>query len=426
MRRRWWPGVVLIIAGLGFPAVGSAQSAYTLDACVQAALQHNEDFIAQRELLLQADERYRQAVAGVLPDVGASAYYLRQDASAGSSVSPEVGSVKITATQPLFQGFREYAALRRTRGLIDAQTETRQAAGLQVYADVARYFYLVLAGQKDLEHIDAGLGLYDQRLRDLQARVRIGRSRPSEVLTVQTARAELKAQKEQADGRLAAARESLTFLTGLAPDVVLSDADAVPEAPESLDAYLARIEFRPDVRAAQKQAQAARENVVVAQGGYWPAVNLTGNYYLQRYGSSQSGVWDAALALNLPLFSGGAVASKVRETESLARQSELELSRTRRSATESLRSLHHTLHADLARAGTLEDALQLAARNYRENLREYNLALVDNQDVLLALEDYQSLQRAVDEARFAVKNDYRQLEAASARRLDLIPKVEPR
>jgi outer membrane protein len=424
MPRKWLWSAVLVLSFL-CPGIGRAQNAYTLDDCFLAAWQRNEDVATQQELFLQAEEHYRQALGSVLPNLSASATYQRQEVAANSSNAPDSGAIKLSLLQPLFRGFREYAALRQTQDLIQVQTETRQFAGLQLYGVVAQFYYLVLALQKDLEHINSDLGLFEQRIQELQAWVRIGRSRQSEVLTVQTAAAQLRAQREQVSGQLAVAREALAFVTGLPADVVLDDSDGVPAAVQNLETYLARIESRPDVRAAQQQASAARESVALANGGHWPSVDLAGDYYLDRYGSSQPGGWDAMLSLSLPLFSGGVASSKVRESESVARVSELALSRVKRAATQTLRTLYATLQADLAQVKAQEEALRLAEQNYRADLRDYKLALVTNQDVLLALVAFQDSQRAVDKARYAVKNDFQQLEAAAAMRLHLLTKGKP-
>jgi outer membrane protein len=415
----------VITLAILWPTITWAQAPYSLADCFQAAMQRNEDVAVQQELILQAEEHYRQALGSILPNVSGSATYQRQDTSFNHSASPENSEIVLSLVQPLFRGFSEYAALRQTQDLIQVQTENRHFVGLQLFSSVAQFYYLVLAYQKDLEHIDADLGLFDQRIQDLQAWVRIGRSRPSEVLTVQTAAAQLRAQREQVSGQLAVAREALAFVTGLPADIVLDDTDPVPAAPSGFEIYLARIESRPDVRAAQRQATAARESVTIAGGGHWPKVDLAADYYLEHDGASLPGSWDALLSLNLPLFSGGVVSSKVRESESVARVSELALSRIKRAATQTLRTLYATLQADLAQVKAQEEALRLAEQNYRAELRDYKLALVTNQDVLLALVAFQDSQRAVDKARYAVKNDFQQLEAAAANRLNLISEVKP-
>ena len=93
------------------------------------------------------------------------------------------------ATQPLFRGFRDFAALNKTRALITAQEQSRQWAGMQLYRDVVQAFYTRLAVQKDLNLMDNKLELYQQRIKELEQRVSIGRSRNTEVLTIQAARA---------------------------------------------------------------------------------------------------------------------------------------------------------------------------------------------------------------------------------------------
>jgi len=165
-----------------------AGEALTLTNCFKAALKRSEVLSTQKELILQAEEDYNRARGAILPAVNASYSYVRQDTQ-GSTTSGNTQSsagqqtAKITANQPLFRGFSDFAAVDAAKASITAQEEARQWAGMQLYKDVAQAFYSRLAAQKDLAVLDNELDLYQQRIKELQNRLAIGRSRQSEVLT---------------------------------------------------------------------------------------------------------------------------------------------------------------------------------------------------------------------------------------------------
>lgn len=418
-KKSWW----LILLGLAASAA-RADQLYTLQDCFQAALQRSEILADQAEQIIQAEEHYRQALGNLLPTLTGQAAYGRQGAGPGgdaSAFSAEPHYIRISAGQPLFRGFREYAALRQTRDLIQSQRESKRWAALQLYSDVAQAFYNVLAWQKDLEHLDAQITLYDKRIQDLQARVAIGRSRVSEVLSVQSAQALVKAQRQQTAGQLEVNREILAFLTGLDPAISLqADPGELPRA-ASLETCLAKAEERPDILAARQQLEAVRCNVGLASGGHWPSLDLNGNYYLSRTNPDQNPVWDAQIAMTLPIFMGGTVVSKTREAESQVRQSELALSRLQRAAAEDIRSQYRLLQSDISQWRILDEALQLAQKNYQAVLRDYNLGLVTILDVLQTLTSYQDTLRSVDHLRYAIQNDFERLEALTAQRPALTP-----
>jgi len=121
---------------------------------------------------------------------------------------------------------------------------------------------------------------------------------------------------------------------------------------------------------------------------------------------------------------GGIISSNVKTAQSQQRQSELQLSRVQRLAMEEIRSLYHNLKADFSQLAALQEAFNLAEKNYKANVRDYERNLVTNLDVLQALTAYQDTQRSLEKIRYLTKIDFNQLEAAAALRLYLINNPE--
>lgn len=401
-------------------ASAPARGAVTLDDAWTAALANNEAVATAREQVLQAREHVRQAGGAVLPSVSGVASYLVQDkvtGALGQSIAPATQPfAKLTATQPLFRGLREFAALRAARTLATAQEEAARQVEAQLYGDLAQGFYAVLAAEADIAALTTELDAYAGRIDELEARVKTGRSRASEVLAARAARAALDAQVAAARGALATTRETFAFLTGLDPATALADAEPAPAATDALPAWLPRLADRPDVKAAGLRAAAATEGVAVARGAYWPSLDLIGNYYLKRTGVLEDVRWDAQVALTVPLFTGGVTASRVREAASVSRAADQDLHRTRRGAEEDLRAAWDRVQADRLQADALANAADAAEKNYHEQDREYRLGLVTNLDVLQALSASQEAARALARARFTLKADIIKLDTAAGRR----------
>ncbi len=392
--------------------------ALTLDDYFAAALQRSEVVATQSELIRQAEERYTQARAAVLPKIDGVGSYTRQDTGARDTTQYPTRSTlaRVTATQPLFRGFREFAAIRQSRALIGAQTEEYLNARLQLFRDVLQNFYEVLALEQDLENLAEQIDQNLERQKELNARVRIGRSRIGEVLTVQSTISTLRARVEQLRAELATARDVFAFLSGLPAATPLRDTEAVPAQPAPLAEYLERLEVRPDVKAAQQRFQAARENIAVTRGAHLPSLDLNANRYLERDGNLEDVEWDVQLALTLPLYAGGSVQSQVREALSQSTQAELEANRVRRLADQEIRSFHQIAVLDHSQLAALERATDAARRNYEAQRRDYRLGLVTNLDVLQALTTFQENQQALDRARYTAKANYLRLQAAAVRR----------
>jgi len=390
----------------------------TLNGYYDAALVRSEVVASQSELIKQAEERYRQATGSLYPTLSGIASYTWQDDKAlNSSISPSrQPNARINATQPLFRGFREFAAMRQTQALVDAQGALRDQARVQLFRDVAQNYYDVLALESDLTNLERQIEFNRARERELQERVRIGKSRVSETLTVQSAVSTLEAQREQIRAQLGTSRDVFAFLSGMAASTALRDTEVVPERIDSLDVYLGRLASRPDVIVAEGRLKAAQESISVARGDHWPSLDLSANRYLERSGNLEFVEWDVQLALTVPLYAGGITESRVREATSVSEQANLDASRVRRLADQELRSLHQTVLQDRAQLEALEKATQSAKRNYEAQQRDYRLGLVTNLDVLQALNSYQENQRALDRAAFGARFNFMRLEAAAARR----------
>jgi outer membrane protein len=394
-------GILLLMA----PACVQAAEPLSLNDCFKASLKRSEVLATQQELIIQAEENYHKAWGTILPAVNGSYSYFYQHApglsSSGNTASSAAQqTTKIMADQPLFRGFKDFAAVNAAKASITAQEQARQWAGMQLYGDVAQAFYTRLSVQKDLALLDNELELYETRIKDLQDRLTIGRSRITEVLTVQSAKAILKAQREQMLGQLNVAKEVLAFLTGLDQDIQLADAEDIPAAIGSLDSYQSEINARPDIVAARKNLEASKSGVSAAKGAYSPSVDLIGDYYFDRPDLDKNGAWDIEIAVTLPIFAGGINRSNVKTAESQQRQSELQLSQVQRMALEEIRSLHHNLKSDLAQLAALQEAFDLSEKNYKANVKDYELSLVNNLDVLQALAAYQDTERSLAKIRY--------------------------
>ena len=395
-----------------------ADEALTLDGYFAAALTRSEVIATQSELIRQAEERYQQANATLYPTLSGVASYTWQDSGARDQAASPTRQplARITATQPLFRGFREFATKRQTQALVDAQSDDFHYASAQLFKDVAQNFYDVLTLEQDLKNLDEQIGQYQQREQELQERVRIGRTRPGEVLTVQATISTQRAQVEQARAQLNTARDIFSFLSGLPGTTPLRDTETIPADLGALDTHLQRLALRPDVKAAQRRLTAAQENIRVARGAHLPSLDLNANRYLERTGSLENVEWDVQLALTVPLYAGGSVQSRVREAQSQSEQAELATSRARRLADQEIRSFYQTAVLDRSRLDALEKATDAAKRNYETQRRDYRLGLVTNLDVLQALSTHLDNQQALDRVRFNVKLNYLRLQAAAVRR----------
>jgi len=418
-------GFLILLASIA--AQGTAAQELTLDDYFAAALRQSEVIATQAELIKQAEERYKQAGAALLPTIDGIGSYTWIDSGARDTNAYPTRQpfARLALTQPLFRGFREIAALRQNEALVGAQNDEYLNARVQLFKDVVQNFFTVVSLEKDLINLDEQVRLNLQRDEELRARVRIGRSRVGEVLTVQSRISTLRAEIAQINAQLSVARDVFAFLSGLPVTTALRDSQTLPNGIDSVDDYLARLPLRPDVKASQQRLAAAQENVTVARGAHLPSLDLNANRYLERTGTLEDVDWDVQLALTIPLYAGGGTQSRVREAVSQKTQAELDVNRVQRLAEQEIRSFYQTVLLDRNQLRALATATQAAKENYEVQRRDYRFGLVTNLDVLQALTSYQENLRALDRARFTAKNNYLKLEAAAYRQPAMSPGGTP-
>jgi outer membrane protein, multidrug efflux system len=85
------------------------------------------------------------------------------------------------------------------------------------------------------------------------------------------------------------------------------------------------LENRPDVREAEQGMIAANANIGLAKAALYPSISLTGSFggesvQLGDVLKSASRIWSYGLGLNLPIFNGGALSSKIDQASARQKQ----------------------------------------------------------------------------------------------------------
>ncbi|MEO5968310.1 MAG: TolC family protein [Bdellovibrionia bacterium] len=389
-----------------------------------AAVARSDTLAIQQELLSQTQEQETQAKAAMFPTVNGVASFLTQprpNNATGSAVSPpEQTTVRFSATQPLFRGFRDFAALRQRKALEGAQSFNVRNVARQLFYDVSQAYFNVLTAQEDKKNYEAEIEINQRRLKELQTFLKIGRSQLTDLLTFRSNVASLEALLESTKGQLESAKDILAYLTGWNREtgLLIEDKNIISN-PSGIEFYLAKIEDRPDVQAAKANVQAYEENIPMARGGHLPAVDLSGNYYLTRPGALSSVNWDVQIGLTMPIFQGGMVQSQVRQAESIAHQYSLILSQTRRTAEQEVRVFYDAYTADLKQFGKLSELVDIAKKNYETETKFYRNGLVTNLDVLQAINTHQDSKRQLDRSRQTLQLDAAKLQAATGQRSEI-------
>lgn len=432
---------MLVLAFLGLPAPPAWPMAEAPRLESQAAAGADESFLftledcfryarARSETLAMADEDIRkttgqflQAAGEAFGDVNFVMNSTYQETQKARSESSGVGGTltsrhrrerKFVITQPLFQGFKSVGALAGAGSTRKARRQERLRGEQLLFLEVAAAFFDLLSKKKEVEIIHGTHRLLRGRVSELRQREKIGRSRPSEVVTARTRMKMLQAELARLRGELAIARHRLYFLTGLplAPSE-LKDEQIAFEEKKPLEAFAGRAESRSDVEAARQSMKTAWQGIVVAQSELWPEISLENNLYEKREGF-QSGIdYDLLLKIDVPLAKGGTVLGKLKEAKSAWKKAELAYRLAKREADYQIREAYEVWQASIREYRALELALKGAEENYRLQKDEYQRNLVSNLEVLEALESLFQTRREEGRLLYGMKQNYWRLKIAA-------------
>ncbi|PBI82391.1 type I secretion system outer membrane protein [Rahnella victoriana] len=193
---------------------------------------------------------------------------------------------------------------------------------MQAYLSVKRYQALSLAARDNIASLE--------RVRDTaKLRADAGLSSQSDVLQAETRIAGMKATVEQYRAQQRSAQAQLTVLTGVV-------SDNLPDLPQSLldqKVTLDKIPYESStlVRAAQAKQQAAIEEVNQNEAQHWPTLKVQAGR--TRYENSGGGgsYWDdqVQLAVDAPVYQGGAVSARVRAAEGQRQAAQAEVEKAK-------------------------------------------------------------------------------------------------
>jgi outer membrane protein len=398
-------------------------SSVTLRQCYEWAREQSEDLKIRGEDIQQSQARARRAIGSAFPQVDwkftdtwqdpAGIKKLETKGFSGFVEKDQVES-RFTAKQPLFSGLREFSARAGFERESERDRLRMERAERELFEKTAHAFYAVIGYETDRTNTIITYDLAEGRLKELKGFLKLGKSRDSEVFTAKAHASALKGQFDQIQGNVASSREELSYLTGHDLSMLpLSDENPLPTALPDIKDVLSRAHERSDLRAQREDVAGRKLRVRYERGSYWPTADLTGNYYTKRATFLKDIDWDVVLEVGVPLYRGGKVSAAVREALSAYRQSLFALQQLERQVTFVVRKTLGDLGAAIQEAQSMEEASEAAGQSYDSLLKEYRLGLVNNLDVLQALDFLQTQQNARDSARLKAKRLFIQLKVAT-------------
>jgi outer membrane protein len=400
---------LLLLRSLGLPIWGAvltlavlspARSADLLEV-YQRALQ-NDPLIREADARrLAGREAKPQALAGLLPQLYATGGWSTGETRITQPLSGILATTdpalvgtpftikenvkssrqyQLQLTQTLFRWDR-WANLKRADAVVAQAEIDYRAAELDLLVRVAQRYFNVLNAQDVLEAAQATENSVGQQLEQADKRFEVGLIAITDVQEARAARDQSTADTSAAKRTLATNFELLRELTGESFDVLARPGVDLPlntPSPAEEDQWVrTALEQNLNLISSRLGTDIAREDVRVARAGHLPTLDLVvtrnglntdahdditspafGNRVLRSPADIDQRQDTIGVQVNFPIYSGGAVASRVREQVYLHRAARERLERVARETERSTRDSYLGVLSDISRVKALRQSVE--------------------------------------------------------------------
>lgn len=302
---------------LFLPPSVKAGERYSMESAVERALRKNPDVESARFTLQAAESARKAARSDFGPTLDVNYSYSRYNKDRPSRYEPNVTTMTVQASQPLFTGFNLLNAYQKAALEEERQELQLQAQRLAVVADVQEAFISYLKAEASISSTRRSLERAQAQLNMAKTAWNIGLRPRLDVLQAETDLAQTEALliKYENDRNVWLTR--LNTLLDLPPDAPVDyrgDLELTPFK-RTLEACLRQaLECRPDLLMARKSVEMAFKDLGMTRSLFWPQVSAimgwstTGSHLDaagSRYTKKDYSYGEIGLSVNWTLFSSG-------------------------------------------------------------------------------------------------------------------------
>lgn len=398
------------------PLLISPLHAADLMQIYREAQDNDAAFAAARYTAEAGREKLPQGRAGLLPSLSLSGNTVWNENDIAFHNGNTLGKPRfngngyqLTLSQPLFR-WQNWIAYDQSK-LQVAQAEANLAQARQdLILRTAQAYFDVLNAVENLTAVRANKAAIVQQLELAKKSFEVGTATITDTHEAQ-ARFDLAvAQEIAAESDLEVKRRALQAIIAKEPGALAGlrrNAELTPPQPNDMNTWVGAAEKDSiTVQVAQANADLAAREVDRQRAGHYPTLDLVANYGESKsFASTALGMIDTqyqniGLQINVPLFQGGAVASREREASANRAAAASALENVKRGAALSARQSYLGVANGLAQVRALKAALVSSQSALASNKLGYEVGVRINIDVLNAENQVYVTRRDLAKATF--------------------------
>ena len=417
---------VLPLFGIAGLAALPAQASDLAEVYARAL--QNDPLIREAEAnRLATLESKPQALSALLPQLSAGAGYDAREADGEapftgfnadgdivslvgrSDTESDTTSWDVTLRQSIFR-WENWVTLRRANREVAQAEVDYQAAQQDLILRTAERYFNVLAAKDTLTAAEATYEALGRQLEQAEKRFEVGLIAITDVQDSRSAYDSATAAVIQAKRNLATQQEFLRELTGDSFDTLAKPGPKLPlVAPDPANEEdWVKMAMDQNLRLASSRlaAEITRDDISFQRGGHYPSVDLVLSRGNQEVSGDRTFSFEdpitgepvatispldsntddtfVGLQLTLPIYSGGATSSRVRQAEYRHRAARERLERTARETERDTRDSYLGVMSEMSRVQALEQAVESAKVALQATEAGYEVGTRTTVDVLEA------------------------------------------
>lgn len=351
---------------------GTSVQSETLEEALAYTYVANPQVLAQRAYLRSVYEKIIQSQSGYKPTIAGEASYgynynrnrIRPNFFETEDDPYNLG---VSAVQPLFSGFETVASVKAAKSQFEAERANLKAVEQNVLMSAATAYMNVIRDMALLKLTQNNEAVLRRQLDYTKDRFRVGELTKTDVAQSEARLAGAVASRIDAEGALKISYATYRQVIGKMPDKIYEPTVPESKLPQTLAEALEISEKRnPQLMAAQQVAKSALSSIDVAKSGHYPTLDLQGSFLHGKTKTNlnggifkgQSDTSDVQLVMNIPLYTAGSVASRVRESKHLAGQARINVDTTRREIAQATTQSWEDYQSSVASLKSLEEQVR--------------------------------------------------------------------
>lgn len=379
----------------------------TIEEAIKIGLENSKPLHISSMKVLAADARSSEVKAGRLPSLKLQAGYSRLSdidpfavklpiSPVPVTISPIVlnnYSTRLSLLQPLFTGFRLEKSAAAAGFSAEAASFEYSKDKVDLAFNIKNAYWNLYRALEVRRVIDENVEQVKAHLSDVQNMMSQGLVTKNEVLKVQVQLSSTELAQIDAANSVKLTLMQLNNLIGLPLDTEIAIASTIrapsKELPSLGELVRQGLTTRSDLKAAEMRAQAGEASLAAAKGGWYPQVNLYGNYYYSRPNprilptrDEFKDTWDIGVSLSFDIWTWGTTKYQADQAEAALSQARDSFDHLKDAVALEVNQSYLTLHQTKEKVGVAEKGVEQAEENYRITKNKFDNGTATNTDLL--------------------------------------------